>query len=179
PLYGTFRAEPDLPLTALLQRDGETFGAVAAPLLLDRLGLQPGDELLVGNARLRLTGTVQAEPDAASEGFGFAPRLLMSREALAASGLVQTGSLVEHAYKIRLDDPGQRNALQARASAEFPSAGWSIRNSDRAAPSLTENVERFSQFLTLVGLTALIVGGVGVANAVRAYLDSKRTTIAT
>ncbi|MFN7104616.1 MAG: ABC transporter permease, partial [Pseudorhizobium sp.] len=111
--------------------------------------------------------------------FGFAPRLLMSREALAASGLVQTGSLVEHAYKIRLDDPGQRNALQARASAEFPSAGWSIRTSDRAAPSLTENVERFSQFLTLVGLTALIVGGVGVANAVRAFLDSKRTTIAT
>ncbi|MEH6692423.1 MAG: ABC transporter permease [Pseudorhizobium pelagicum] len=179
PLYGTFRAEPDRPLAELLQRDGDTFGAVAAPLLLDRLGLQPGDELLVGNARLRLTGTVQAEPDAASEGFGFAPRLLMSREALAASGLVQTGSLVEHAYKIRLDNPGQRSAVQDRASDQFPDAGWSIRTSDRAAPSLTENVERFSQFLTLVGLTALIVGGVGVANAVRAFLDSKRTTIAT
>lgn len=179
PLYGTFVAEPDRPLGELLQQDGEVFGAVAAPLLLDRLGLQPGDELLVGNARLRLAATVVAEPDFASEGFGFAPRLLMSRQALAASGLVQTGSLVEHAYKIRLDDPAQRGTLQARASAEFPSAGWSIRTSDRAAPSLTENVERFSQFLTLVGLTALIVGGVGVANAVRAYLDSKRTTIAT
>jgi len=179
PLYGTFVAEPDRPLDELLKQDGEVFGAVAAPLLLDRLGLQPGDELLVGNARLRLAATVAAEPDFASEGFGFAPRLLMSRQALVASGLVQTGSLVEHAYKIRLNDPAQRGALQARASAEFPSAGWSIRTSDRAAPSLTENVERFSQFLTLVGLTALIVGGVGVANAVRAYLDSKRTTIAT
>ena len=58
-------------------------------------------------------------------------------------------------------------------------AGWSIRTSDRAAPSLTENITRFSQFLTLVGLTALIVGGVGVANAVRAFLDSKRSVIAT
>mgnify|MGYP001254017685 CR=1 FL=1 len=179
PLYGTFEAEPNRPLRELLRRDGAVFGAVAAPLLLDRLGLAPGDELLLGNIRLRLSGTVVSEPDAISDGFGFAPRLLVSREALMESGLVQTGSLVEHAYKIRLDDPRLRGTIPARASAELPDAGWSIRTADRAAPSLTENVERFSQFLTLVGLTALIVGGVGVANAVRAFLDAKRTTIAT
>ncbi|MBB6180159.1 ABC transporter permease [Pseudorhizobium flavum] len=179
PLYGEFEAEPNRPLAELLQQDGEVFGAVAAPLLLDRLGIRVGDELLLGNVRLRLAATVASEPDAISDGFGFAPRLLVSREALTASGLVQTGSLVEHAYKIRLDEPAMRGALPARAAAEFPNAGWSIRTADRAAPSLTENVERFSQFLTLVGLTALIVGGVGVANAVRAFLDAKRTTIAT
>ncbi len=179
PLYGTFEAEPNRPLGELLRRDGAVFGAVAAPLLLDRLGLAPGDELLLGNIRLRLSGTVVSEPDAISDGFGFAPRLLVSREALMESGLVQTGSLVEHAYKIRLDDPRLRSTIPARASTELPDAGWSIRTADRAAPSLTENVERFSQFLTLVGLTALIVGGVGVANAVRAFLDAKRATIAT
>ncbi len=126
-----------------------------------------------------ITGTIKTEPDAVSEGFGFAPRLLVSRDALKASGLIQTGSLVEHVYKIRMDDPAERSTIRDRAAKDFPSAGWSIRTSDRAAPSLTENIERFSQFLTLVGLTALIVGGVGVANAVRAFLDSKRTTIAT
>ncbi|MBY3051706.1 ABC transporter permease [Rhizobium laguerreae] len=179
PLYGKFVAEPDYPLAALLSGQGGTYGAVAAPLLLDRLGLAVGDELLVGNVKLSITGTVKTEPDALSEGFGFAPRLLVSRQALQASGLIQTGSLVEHAYKIRLDDKGAMSGIQTRASKEFPSAGWAIRTSDRAAPSLTENITRFSQFLTLVGLTALIVGGVGVANAVRAFLDSKRTTIAT
>ncbi|OWO96451.1 glycosyl transferase family 1 [Rhizobium esperanzae] len=179
PLYGRFVAEPDYPLTALLSDQGGTYGAVAAPLLLDRLGVAVGDELLLGNVKLSITGTVKTEPDALSEGFGFAPRLLVSRQALEASGLIQTGSLVEHAYKIRLEDKHAMSGIQARASNEFPSAGWSIRTSDRAAPSLTENITRFSQFLTLVGLTALIVGGVGVANAVRAFLDSKRTTIAT
>ena len=179
PLYGKFEAEPDYPLTALLASQSGTYGAVAAPLLLDRLGLAVGDELLLGNVKLSITGTVKTEPDALSEGFGFAPRLLVSRRALAASGLIQTGSLVEHAYKIRLDDKGAMSGIQARANREFPSAGWAVRTSDRAAPSLTENITRFSQFLTLVGLTALIVGGVGVANAVRAFLDSKRTTIAT
>ncbi len=179
PLYGTFQSEPDYPLAALLSDQSGTYGAVAAPLLLQRLGLAVGDEILLGNATLSITGTVKTEPDALSEGFGFAPRLIVSRAALQASGLIQTGSLVEHAYKIKLDDPGEIGAVRDRAAKEFPSAGWSIRTSDRAAPSLTENITRFSQFLTLVGLTALIVGGVGVANAVRAFLDSKRTTIAT
>ncbi|MBD9450813.1 MULTISPECIES: ABC transporter permease [unclassified Rhizobium] len=179
PLYGTFAAEPNYPLHGLLSGQSGTYGAVAAPLLLDRLGLSIGDEILLGNVILNITGTVKTEPDAVSEGFGFAPRLLVSREALKASGLIQTGSLVEHAYKIRMDNPAERSTLRDRAAKEFPSAGWSIRTSDRAAPALTENIERFSQFLTLVGLTALIVGGVGVANAVRAFLDSKRTTIAT
>ncbi|KIQ05873.1 glycosyl transferase family 1 [Agrobacterium tumefaciens] len=178
PLYGTFEAQPAAPLSQLLAKQGETYGAVAAPLLLERLGIKLGDELLVGNVRLKLSGTVVTEPDALSDGFGFAPRLLISREALTASGLIQSGSLVEHAYKIRLNDPSERATITDDTNREFPSAGWSIRTSDRAAPSLTENVNRFSQFLTLVGLTALIVGGVGVANAVRAFLDSKRSTIA-
>ncbi|MGR9170428.1 ABC transporter permease [Rhizobium sp. KDH_Rht_773_N] len=179
PLYGTFEAEPNYPLSSLLSGEGGTYGAVVAPLLLERLGLQIGDELLLGNVKLSITGTVKTEPDALSEGFGFAPRMLVSRKALQASGLIQTGSLVEHAYKIKLEDRSTMDRIQARASREFPAAGWSIRTSDRAAPSLTENITRFTQFLTLVGLTALIVGGVGVANAVRAFLDAKRTTIAT
>jgi putative ABC transport system permease protein len=180
PLYGTFEAEPNQPLAALLSEKDGAYGAVVAPLLLERMNLAIGSQLLLGNVKLRITATVKNEPDAISEGFGFAPRLLTSNEALAASGLVQTGSLVEHAYKIRMDNPsvGIRD-IADRSNKAFPSAGWSIRTSDKAAPSLADNITRFSQFLTLVGLTALIVGGVGVANAVRAFLDSKRTTIAT
>ena len=180
PLYGEVKTEPTVPLQSLLKADGSDYGAVAAPLLLDRLGIKPGDEILVGNARLKISASLLSEPDALSDGFGFAPRLLMGPEALAATGLVQTGSLVEHSYKIRLADPAAELAgIRDTAQKAFPNAGWSIRTSDRAAPSLTENVIRFSQFLTLVGLTALIVGGVGVANAVRAFLDSKRPVIAT
>ncbi|MFT4183434.1 MAG: ABC transporter permease [Rhizobium sp.] len=180
PLYGTFEAAPNQPLPTLLAASNGTYGAVVAPLLLDRLNLKIGSELLLGNTRLRITGTVKTEPDAVSEGFGFAPRLLTSRDALIASGLITTGSLVEHAYKIRMADPasGLRD-IAARANAAFPQAGWSVQTSNRAAPALADNITRFSQFLTLVGLTALIVGGVGVANAVRAFLDAKRTTIAT
>ena len=179
PLYGSVTTEPQRPVAELFARDGDVYGAIAAPLLLDRLGIAVGDDLLLGNARLRITARLVTEPDAISDGVGFAPRLLTSRDALQASGLIQTGSLVENAYKLRLADPTSVDSLATAARETLPNAGWSIRNSRQAAPSLTENVNRFSQFLTLVGLTALIVGGVGVANAVRAFLESKRTVIAT
>lgn len=179
PLYGTLETEPAKSVADVVsQRDG-VYGAAAAPLLLERLGIKVGDEMLVGNARVRIDSTIVREPDALSDGFGFAPRLLVSGEALTASGLVQTGSLVEHSYKVKVADASSVPALRRQAEEKFPQAGWSIRTSNNAAPSLTANVTRFSQFLTLVGLTALIVGGVGVANAVRSYLDSKRGVIAT
>ena len=96
------------------------------------------------------------------------------------SGLVQPGSLIGWSNRLVLDDPSDKNLKQIIESArkKFPDAGWRIRSRSNAAPALSRNIERFSQFLTLVGLTALIVGGVGVANAIRAYLEGKRQVIA-
>ena len=142
-----------------------------------------GDRLKLGSATFELRARLVSEPDAVSDGFGFAPRLMVSTRGLAASGLIQPGSLVENAYKVRLPAGASEADLEghpgSRRRSEFPEAGWSIRTRSNAAPALSANIERFSQFLTLVGLTALVVGGVGVANAVRAYLDGKRGVIAT
>ncbi len=111
------------PLATLLAEDNGAFGAVVAPLLLERMGIKVGDELLVGNARFRINGTIVTEPDSISDGFGFAPRFLTSRDGLFASGLVATGSLVEHAYKIRFSDPAPAaEAIRERAQAEHPTA---------------------------------------------------------
>jgi putative ABC transport system permease protein len=182
PLYGELVAEPNLPLEELLAERDSVIGAVAADILFERLGVSVGQRIRLGNAEFELRARLVSEPDAISDGFGLAPRLLVSLDGLRASGLIQPGSLVEHAYKIRLPEGTSEAALtelRDRATAEFPQAGWSVRSHTNAAPALSSNVERFSQFLTLVGLTALVVGGVGVANAVRAYLDAKRGVIAT
>jgi putative ABC transport system permease protein len=182
PLYGELVTDPqNAPADLLGERDG-AFGAAAPDLLFDRLGLQIGDYLMLGSQKFQLKARIITEPDQISDGFGFAPRLLVSMEGLRAAGLIQPGSLVEHVYKIALPAAVGEEAIKLireRATAEFPEAGWSIRDRSAAAPALSANIERFSQFLTLVGLTALVVGGVGVANAVRAYLDAKRGVIAT
>ncbi|MCO5145760.1 MAG: ABC transporter permease [Aquamicrobium sp.] len=182
PLYGELVTEPNLPLADIFAARGGIHGAAAADMLFSRLGLEIGDTIRLGDADYELRARIVSEPDAISDGFGLAPRLLISLDALEASGLIQPGSLVEHAYKIRMPAGTSEADIQAvreRATAEFPEAGWSVRGRTGAAPSLSSNVERFSQFLTLVGLTALVVGGVGVANAVRAYLEAKRGVIAT
>jgi putative ABC transport system permease protein len=182
PLYGALETTPALSRDALFGLDGKVYGAAAPQLLFDRLGVAPGAILRLGGASFALRAVIDNEPDLVSDGFGFAPRLMVSLEGLTASGLIQPGSLVEHAYKIRLAEGATDAdivAIRERANSDFPQAGWSFRSRANAAPALSANIERFSQFLSLVGLTALVVGGVGVANAVRAYLDGKRAVIAT
>ncbi len=182
PLYGGLETEPTLSHDELFGEKNGVFGAAAPDLLFERLGLKLGDRVQLGSASFELRAKLVSEPDAISDGFGFAPRLLISTQGLTASGLIQPGSLVQHIYRLRLT-PAASDArvsqVEAQANQAFPEAGWSVRTRANAAPALSSNIERFSQFLTLVGLTALVVGGVGVANAVRAYLDSKRGVIAT
>jgi putative ABC transport system permease protein len=179
PLYGAFTAEPNQSIQELLAEKDGSFGAVAAPLLLDRLGLKVGDRILLADMPLTIRGTIVSEPDALSDGFSFAPRLVVSHDALTRSGLIRIGSLVDNFYRVKLNDAAlSRREIRKEAEEKFPEAGWSVRGAGNAAPGLTENIERFSEFLTLVGLAALAAGGVGVANAVSAFLDQKRQVIA-
>ncbi len=165
---------------ALAGGDG-VYGALAVPELLDRLQLTVGDRIALGAIELEIRDIIRTEPDRLSDGIGFGPRLLVSLDTLRATGLVRRGSLIKWTYRLALGDPGEAaiEAVSATAAAEFPQAGWRIRTRANASPGLARNIERFAQFLTLVGLTALVVGGVGVANAVSSYLDLKRPAIAT
>jgi putative ABC transport system permease protein len=64
------------------------------------------------------------------------------------------------------------------AKTAAPEAGWEVRSRANASPQLERNIDRFTQFLTLVGLAALLVGGVGVANAVKSHIDRRLDVIA-
>ena len=183
PLYGVVGLEPSQPLAqALARRDG-VFGAAADPALLVRLDLAPGGRIMIGSATIEIRASLESEPDKLAGGIGFGPRLLISEAALRATGLLQPGSLVRWHYRLRLSGNDATDAavraLMAAAQAQLPEAGWEVRTRVNASPALERNVERFSQYLTLVGLASLLVGGVGVANAVKGHLDRRREVIAT
>jgi putative ABC transport system permease protein len=175
--------DPPIPLEAALAQRNGAYGALADPTLLTRLGIRPGARLTIGNATFEIRAAIKSEPDKLAGGIGFGPRLLVSQAGLRATGLLQPGSLVHWHYRLRLpandttDSAAQNVSAQARAA--FPQAGWDIRTRSRATPRLEREVDRFTQFLTIVGLTALLVGGVGVGNAVKSHLDRRRDTIAT
>jgi len=183
PLFGAVTTDPVQPLGALLAPSGGAFGAAADALLLTRLGLKTGDRITLGNAEFELRAALTGEPDKLSGAISLGPRLLISEAALRATGLVQPGSLIRWQYRLRLPDARASDdavaALEKQAQTEFPQAGWDVRSRRKASPQLERNVERFSQYLTLVGLATLLVGGVGVANAVASHLARNRDTIAT
>ncbi|HSI39962.1 MAG TPA: FtsX-like permease family protein [Xanthobacteraceae bacterium] len=179
PLVGAMELDPPTPIAAALaERDGR-FGAVADPLLAERLGLKVGDPLTLGALTLQLSALIVREPDSLSTGIGFGPRLMVSQAALRASGLLQPGSLVRWTYRVKLDAPARLPEFLETVQKVAPEAGFEVRTRNAASPRLETNVRRFTDYLTMVGLTALLVGGVGVANAVSNHLESKRATIAT
>jgi putative ABC transport system permease protein len=183
PLYGAAVLDPPSDLKGVLAARDGSFGAAVDPALLARLGLGIGARIQVGAAIIELRAKLLSEPDKLAGGIAFGPRLLMSEAALRATGLLLPGSLVRWHYRVRLDDPDPTghaaDALSADAHGRFGAAGWEVRTRRNASPELGRNIGRFTQFLTLIGLTSLLVGGVGVANAVKSYLDRKRDVIAT
>ncbi|KQP59330.1 ABC transporter permease [Methylobacterium sp. Leaf112] len=181
PATGELVTDPVAPLASLVAQGEGAYGAVVDPVLLTRLDLKIGDRITVAGTPIVLRATLVSEPDRIANGIGFGPRMLVSRAALDATGLIQPGSLNRWSYRLQLPDASdadiERRAADIAAAA--PEAGWEMRARSNADPRFAKSIERFTQFLTLVGLTALIVGGVGVANAVAAFVERKRGSIAT
>ena len=178
PLYGNVGLTPAGALgDALAERDG-LWGAVAAPALLDRLGLKTGDIVRVGEARFQLRAQLVHEPDAATGIFILGPRFMIAKAALAKTGLMAPGALIGYGYRVRLQAGITVDAWTQKLKAAFPDAGWRVRDYANAAPNLRRLLDRVGLFLTLLGLTALLVGGVGVGNAVSGYLASRTLSIA-
>jgi putative ABC transport system permease protein len=188
PLFGAPAFTPAQSLRDVIAcEDDGVCGAAAEQSLLDRLHVKRGDLIRLGNATFRIMAVLDSEPDRISTGFSFGPQLLISSDGLPATGLITPESLVDYTYRIALKGAGQDQAqsrlaiarFRARAQSAFPDAGWNIRDRSDAAPGIKRFVEQLTMFLTLVGLVALGVGGVGAGQAILAFLDRKRADIAT
>ncbi|MEY4697870.1 MAG: hypothetical protein RIT14_2298, partial [Pseudomonadota bacterium] len=178
PLTGSVTLDQGSLADALAPRAGLP-GAVMDKVLVDRLGLTPGDSFRLGTQDFRLGAVLLREPDSANGGFSLGPRTIVLTRDLAKSGLLAPGSLYETEYRLTLPPGTDLDALQQKAEAAFTDAGMRWQDSRRAAPGVELFVERIGSFLILVGIAGLAVGGVGVQAAVRAYLDGKTATIAT
>jgi putative ABC transport system permease protein len=178
PLYGKVGLMPVQSLGAALGRRNGALGAAVNPAILARLGLQLGDSLEIGAAVLEVRATIEREPDAVEAGFILGPRVLISAAALAATGLIQPGALVTYHYRLRLPASADAGRWAAAALAAFPEAGWEVRTFAAASPGLRHLLDRVGLYLSLVGLTTLLVGGVGIGNAVGFHIAGKTATIA-
>jgi putative ABC transport system permease protein len=170
----------------LLLADGRAVGAPTgkdawiAQTALERLGIAVGDSFKVGTVTLRAAGVIADEPDRLSEGFQLGPTVIVAADVPAAAGLLAPGALYQSKHRIAFADPGRDpEGVEEALTKAFPTAGFDIRTRDRASPGADRFVRQMSDFLTLVGLAALVIAGIGIAGGVSSFLDQRRASIAT
>jgi putative ABC transport system permease protein len=184
PAFGRVMLEPAQPLSDALREKSGFAGLICDATLMTRLDVKAGDFLTIGDKRFELRATLKSEPDKLAGGFGYGPRVMISMAALKETGLTGAGSIVRRLTRITLRSASgvateaEIAQFADEAQAKFPLAGWELRKRDAVSPQFSRNLDRFSQFLTLVALTALVAGGAGVANAVSGYVARKRQAFA-
>lgn len=173
PFYGRATSKPADGWDAL------TTGrqVLVEPGLLLALAGAVGDSLVLGDVAFRIAGTVEpgaAEVDVAS---AFAPRVHVALEHLAATGLVQFGSLVQHAAYATMEPPAAagvarewRDPLRAEQAT--------ISTAEQQGEALGASLGRLGSYLALVSVLALLLGGIGATSALRAHLAEREETVA-
>ena len=173
PLYGEFTLANGERFTHALLDDN---GAVVAASLLERLSLQIGDEVKIGNSTFRIRGVTAQEPGATG-GFRLGPRVFIARGAIDATGLTGFGSRARHKILLQVP-PAGLNAAVAELRAGLKDNLVSVRSYRDSQEGLNEQYTRSENYLSLTGLVILVLGGIGVSNVTRVFIEQKKRTIA-
>ena len=175
PLVGVVELSPSQTLKqALADR-----GAVVAPALLRATGLSVGDKAQLGEITITVTGVLDSEPDQTISFVSFGPRLMVSTTTLNESGLRQEGAFITYRNRAVVRQNTHLENIVTELNKVVENTHIRLRTIDAAAGGFDRFIERAERFLMLVSLTALLIGGLGVSGAVRAWLQSRMTVIAT
>ncbi|MGH7721105.1 MAG: ABC transporter permease, partial [Gemmatimonadaceae bacterium] len=174
PFYGHIETLP-LGRWSDLQRGRN---ALVDESLLTALGALIGDSLVLGYASFAIIGTLQNVPGDVGIATAFGPRVYIPHGYVDDTRLLTFGARADYEALLRL--PGsasaERLAGQLRPVLEGQRARLrTVRDTER---NLTEGVEQLNQFLGIVGLVALLLGGIGVASAIHSYISEKIDTVA-
>ena len=177
PLYGGLTLAPSLGADGLVKREGR-HGAAVDQAFLDATGLTVGDAFALNRTQFDVRAVVLEEADRGAGLLSLGPRVLIDHQGLQATKLSAPGALVTWRYRVALPEGVSASATTGALTERFGDPGWRLTTAADAAPNLRRTIERLSLFLTLASLAALLVGGVGAANAVKAYMDGRARAVA-
>ena len=177
PLYGQIELEPAMSVVDAVSERDAVYGAAIDPVLAVRLNLGVGDRVDIGALSIEVRALIKRQPDRGLSADWRGPPVLIGGQALDASALVQPGSRLEYEYRVKID--GDVNAFRDQVIAAFPEADFEVNTFAHRSRHMSEVIAQVGSGLLIIGFSALFVGGLGVFNSVRAYLDAKLATIAT
>jgi len=183
PLLGrVFSAEmpAEVSVFEFLALEGDLYGALVDPLMLDQLGLGVGDIIMIGGTPFTVRGSLGGVPDAAVRGFRLGLPALINTDGLAilsdrTSPLPGLGSWFR--YKVMLDGLGPEEGRDALEAA-LGDPSWTIRSAREGLGPMVRYYDLFMRFLVIVGLASLLIGGVSVWTGISAYVAERSAVIA-
>ena len=181
PMYGTMTLREGVYSHALLRGHG----AVVRPELLAQLNVRVGDDILIGTARFQVRGVIEAEPGRNLGAFSLGSRVFIDRADVPSTGLLSFGSRASYEMLLQVPAPppipGRQDAsllLARELSAAFVNDFVGIRSYRQNEGRMNRNLTRAENYLSLVGLVILILGGIGVSSVTRVFVQQKVRAIA-
>jgi putative ABC transport system permease protein len=174
PMYGTLRLPGGQPYTHDLLRG---HGALVRPELLAQFGLAVGDRITIGAQPFQIRGVIESEPGRRLGSFSLGPRVLIDYADLDSTGLLSYGSRVDHQLLLKVPDAALA-ALTMDLRGAFANEFVGVRSYRRNEDRMSRDFERAENYLSLVGLVVLILGGIGVSSVARVFVQQKIRSIA-
>ncbi len=174
PLYGSYDTEP----AGVWPRFRRESAALVDPAVLLQLGMHLGDTIAVGTRRFPVIGTVQRGGSDVSLQSAFAPRVIISLRDLRTTGLLGFGSLARYEAYIAMPSESERTRFINGHRDAFHSVDVDIQTAEHIAEEISDHLALLSKFLGLVGLAALLLGGVGVGSAIHVFIKGRLETVA-
>jgi putative ABC transport system permease protein len=174
PFYGQVATDPPGAWPHL----GETGGAIVDGALLAMLGTHVGGEIQLGEARFAIRATILDMPGDVGVASALGPRVFVPRPALDATKLLTFGSRARYEAALHLPPGGDADRIASRLRPALSAERATVRTVSGDQRRLSESLTRFGNFLALVALVALLLGGLGVASAVHVFIRRRMATIA-
>lgn len=173
PFYGNLVIDP--PIEAPFKDDHLVF--VEEGLLL-RLKLVVGEKLVLGDLDFTVGGIVKREPDKVAGPFSLGPRVLISQDVLARTGLVKVGSRIRRRLLLKTTANWPLEKLKSHLIEAWKDESVRVKTYREVRPRLRRFLDNFTTYLGIVGLITLLIGGIGVGGNVHAFLNARIKTIA-
>ena len=174
PYYGSMKLADGVPYSHALLKN---FGVLVRHELLAQLSLDIGDRLTIGSQRFTIRGVIETEPGRRLGAFSIGPRVFVDVADLEQTGLMGFGSRTTMQRLLKVPDAAF-DTLVVDLRADFKNEFARVRSYKATEDDIGENFQRAENYLSLVGLVIVILGGIGISSVTRVFVQQKMRSIA-